>query len=99
MIYSLKDVRVSTPGSNSSKWVFKKLDHAVLFCSFDLEGDSLMTVKWYRGRREFYRYSPMESPAMQIFPIPGVHVVASIAFLKTYIYSLCSWSKYKKKGF
>ena len=69
---------MSTPGSSSSKWVFKKLDHAVLFCTFDLEGDSLMTVKWYRGRREFYRYSPMENPAMQIFPIPGVHVVASI---------------------
>lgn len=42
-----------------------------------MEGDSLYSVKWYKGRREFYRYSPKENPAMKTFPIAGVHVVVS----------------------
>lgn len=29
---------------------------AILNCLFDLEGDKLYTVKWYRGVAEFYRY-------------------------------------------
>lgn len=42
-----------------------------------MEGDSLYAVKWYKGRREFYRYTPKENPAMKIFPAPGVFVVVS----------------------
>lgn len=38
---------------------------------------SLYSVKWYKGRREFYRYSPRENPPMKTFPIAGVHVVVS----------------------
>jgi hypothetical protein len=43
-----------------------------------MEGDSLYSVKWYKGRREFYRYSPKETPPMKAFPMPGVHVVVSL---------------------
>lgn len=50
---------------------------ATLFCHFDLEGDSLYSVKWYKGRREFYRYTPKEDPAMKIFPILGLEVEVS----------------------
>jgi hypothetical protein len=50
---------------------------ATLFCHFDLEGDSLYSVKWYKGRREFYRFTPKEDPAMKIFPIFGLEVEVS----------------------
>lgn len=50
---------------------------ATLFCHFDLEGDSLYSVKWYKGRREFYRYTPKEDPALKIFPILGLEVEVS----------------------
>jgi hypothetical protein len=50
---------------------------ATLFCHFDLEGDPLYSVKWYKGRREFYRFTPKEDPAMKIFPIFGLEVEVS----------------------
>ncbi|VVD03388.1 unnamed protein product [Leptidea sinapis] len=38
-------------------------------CMYDLENEDLYQVKWYRGDREFYRYSPRdrdESDAMRL---------------------------------
>jgi len=34
-------------------------------------------VKWYKGRREFYRYTPKETPPMKVFHFPGVKVRVS----------------------
>lgn len=45
----------------------KRGDNALLICNYDIENDTLYTVKWYRGRREFYRYTPKENPAGKIF--------------------------------
>ncbi|XP_068085278.1 uncharacterized protein [Anabrus simplex] len=64
----LRDVRVVVPAA------ILRGHSAVLLCHFDLEGDSLYSVKWYKGRREFYRYTPKEDPAMKIFPIHGMRV-------------------------
>ncbi|KDR08348.1 hypothetical protein L798_01306, partial [Zootermopsis nevadensis] len=66
--FCLKDVRVSVPAA------ILREGTATLFCHFDLEGDSLYSVKWYKGRREFYRFTPKEDPAMKIFPIFGLDV-------------------------
>ncbi len=46
-------------------------------CLYDLEGEPLYMVKWYRGRQEFYRYVPKELPNTRVFPIPGVNVDVS----------------------
>lgn len=54
-------------------------DDAHLFCNYDLENDTLYSVKWYKGRREFYRYLPKENPAMKLFPLPGINVEVSIS--------------------
>jgi hypothetical protein len=64
-------VRVSVPAA------ILRGGTATFFCHFDLEGDSLYSVKWYKGRREFYRFTPKEDPAMKIFPIFGLEVEVS----------------------
>lgn len=60
-ITCLKDVSVTIPPA------VKRGDNALLICNYDIENDTLYTVKWYRGRREFYRYTPKENPAGKIF--------------------------------
>lgn len=48
--------------------------NAVLACLYDLEGQPLYTLKWYKGNREFYRYTPRDSPPIKVFPIDGLTV-------------------------
>ncbi|KAG4076035.1 hypothetical protein HA402_011509 [Bradysia odoriphaga] len=52
----------------------RKGQHATLKCIYDLDNAPLYSVKFYRGLREFYRYSPSEVPSSKIFPFPGIHV-------------------------
>ncbi|XP_069949262.1 uncharacterized protein [Cherax quadricarinatus] len=49
-------------------------EDAVLNCYYDLEGEPLYSVKWYKDDEEFYRYMPGSSPAQSIFSRPGVTV-------------------------
>ncbi|KAF4521236.1 hypothetical protein B566_EDAN005447 [Ephemera danica] len=65
---SLKDVRIVVPAD------VRQGDDAVLQCLFDLEGDSLYSVKWYKGQNEFYRFTPREEPSMKVFPLHGLKV-------------------------
>ena len=50
---------------------------ATLVCQFDLEGESLYSVKWYKDDAEFYRYVPNERPRLQVFHQKGIHVDVS----------------------
>uniref|UniRef100_A0A2S2QIC5 Ig-like domain-containing protein n=1 Tax=Sipha flava TaxID=143950 RepID=A0A2S2QIC5_9HEMI len=45
-----------------------------LECKYDLQGEKLYTVKWYKDGNEFYRFLPGESPEVQVFEVTGVHV-------------------------
>lgn len=54
---------------------------AQLECRYDLGGDALYSVKWYKDGNEFYRYVPRDMPPAQVFKLPGVHVVVSFTFL------------------
>ncbi|CAB3384183.1 Hypothetical predicted protein [Cloeon dipterum] len=65
---ALRDVHVVVPPD------VRHGDEAVLQCLFDLEGDSLYSVKWYKGEHEFYRFTPKETPSMKIFPLQGIKV-------------------------
>lgn len=49
-----------------------------LDCNFDLEGDTLYSITWYRGQAEFYRYIPGDTNPMHIYDLPGVSVNVSI---------------------
>lgn len=55
---------------------------ATLRCTYNLEGDPLYTVKWYKGRQEFFRYVPKEHPNTTVFPLPGVNVDVSVLFVE-----------------
>ena len=65
-VVGLKHVRVHVP------MAVKEGETALLLCFFDLEGDALYSVKWYKGGREIFRYIPRETPSIKIFPIPGL---------------------------
>jgi len=45
-----------------------------LICNYQMMGDSLYSIKWYRDDKEFFRYIPRESPPVTIFLIPGITV-------------------------
>ncbi|CAG2056748.1 unnamed protein product, partial [Timema podura] len=64
----LRDVAVTVP------LAVEPGDTVILRCTYDLEGDPLYTVKWYKGRQEFFRYVPKELPHTRVFPLPGVNV-------------------------
>ncbi|KAH1014005.1 hypothetical protein HUJ04_002912 [Dendroctonus ponderosae] len=49
-------------------------EDANLQCFYDLEGDKLYSVKWYRGSLEFFRYSPSEFPPIKQFKIRGLNI-------------------------
>lgn len=68
----LRIVHVTVPGAVESG------KNAILVCEHDVESDTLYSVKWYKGRREFFRYTPKEIPAVKIFPIAGIIVDVSI---------------------
>lgn len=54
-------------------------EDANFICNYNLDADqTLYSVKWYKGRREFYRFTPNEIPPMKTFPIPGISVFVSI---------------------
>ncbi|KAL1497145.1 hypothetical protein ABEB36_008151 [Hypothenemus hampei] len=46
---------------------------STLRCQYDLESDTLYSVKWYRGSYEFYRYDPTEVPNIKHFALPGIN--------------------------
>ncbi|EDS26182.1 conserved hypothetical protein [Culex quinquefasciatus] len=68
LIDALRDVQVTVPQA------VRRGDNAMLYCHYDMDGENLYSVKWYKGRREFYRYTPKENPAMKVFPVAGVIV-------------------------
>lgn len=55
----------------------KRLDTVTLQCNYNLSGEPIYTVKWYKGSKEFYRYIPKELPNVQVFALPGITVDVS----------------------
>ena len=57
--------------------VVQRGETVVLQCKYDLEKAPLYSLKWYRGRHEFYRFSPTEESSTKIFNISGIDVDVS----------------------
>lgn len=72
LAYALRDVRVTIPQAA------RIMDTVSLQCRYDLEGEPLYTVKWYKGSKEFFRFIPKELPNTQVFPLTGIDVDVSI---------------------
>lgn len=49
----------------------------LLKCAYDLEGDLLYSVKWYKDDIEFFRYVPSDRPPGQYFEVHGIRVDVS----------------------
>ncbi|XP_023323490.1 uncharacterized protein LOC111697621 [Eurytemora carolleeae] len=49
-------------------------ESADLTCSYYLDSNSLYSIKWYKGRHEFYRYMPGEDPPTRVFPVKGMKI-------------------------
>ena len=57
-------------------------DSADLVCSYYLDSHNLYSVKWYKGRHEFYRFMPHEEPPVKIFPVKGMKINVSFSITK-----------------
>lgn len=45
-----------------------------LECQFDMGGELLYAVKWYKDDHEFFRYQPHQQPHQLLFPVHGVRL-------------------------
>lgn len=64
----LRNLKISVPQAVVSG------GSCVLECKYDLEDDLLYSVKWFRGKTEFYRFVPGESPPTRTFASSGITV-------------------------
>lgn len=65
----LKDVHVVIPKA------VRRGEDATLKCEYDLEGERLYQLKWYKGQDEFFRYTPGEGEApFKVFGLKGINV-------------------------
>ncbi|XP_050101522.1 uncharacterized protein LOC126581713 [Anopheles aquasalis] len=72
---ALRNVRVTVPTA------IRRGDTAHLYCDYELEDkERLYSIKWYKGKREFYRYTPQETPSMKVFNnVNGVDVELALS--------------------
>ncbi|CAH0407603.1 unnamed protein product [Chilo suppressalis] len=69
---ALRDVQLIAPSA------VRLGDTVQLGCKWTLEGnETLYSVKWYRGRQEFFSFLPKEYPFTRIFAQPGIDVDVS----------------------
>lgn len=47
---------------------------ARLECHYDMDGEELYSVKWYKDGHEFYRYIQRNMPPALVFELPGITV-------------------------
>lgn len=74
VVGSLKNVTITVPAAVA------RGNTVTFICSYDLEEDDLYSVKWYKGRQEFFRYVPKEHPHTKEFPVQGINVDVSFTF-------------------
>ncbi|GAB6028006.1 hypothetical protein CHUAL_002233 [Chamberlinius hualienensis] len=67
-VYGLRLIGIEIP-------THTELDESTeIQCMFDMEGDELYSVKWYKDSAEFYRYLPKDNPPAQVYQVDGVQV-------------------------
>ncbi|XP_026666660.1 uncharacterized protein LOC108632931 isoform X2 [Ceratina calcarata] len=66
---SLQLLKLDVPSIADPRW-----DRLTLRCEYDLGGEDLYSVKWYKDGAEFFRYMPDSRPPGRDFPVDGVYV-------------------------
>ncbi|XP_028967522.1 uncharacterized protein LOC100900311, partial [Galendromus occidentalis] len=64
----LKLTALHVPGSVQSG------DAVRLLCEYDLDSETLYSVKWYKNNIEFFRYLPSDPMPGQVYELPGMFV-------------------------
>lgn len=82
-VMGISNVHITMPSAIQSG------KNATLLCQYELDDDDLYSVKWYKGRHEFFRYTPKEIPSMKLFHYNNLHVDVRIEM----IFELCSYQK------
>ena len=60
-------------------------ESATFKCHFDMEGEMLYSLKWWKDEHQFFQYIPRNNPMMVVFEVPGVHVdVSKLNFFLKY---------------
>lgn len=52
-----------------------------LECHYDLQGEALYSVKWFKNNQEFFRFLPEDDPPAQVFRQQGVYVDVRYFFI------------------
>lgn len=50
---------------------------AILVCDYELDGEVLYAVKWYKDDEEFYRFVPKSNPPQHSYKVDGIKVDVS----------------------
>ncbi|XP_076303078.1 uncharacterized protein LOC143221541 [Lasioglossum baleicum] len=66
---SIKLLRLDVPSIADPRW-----EKVILRCEYDLSGEDLYSVKWYKDGAEFFRFMPGSRPPGRDFPVDGVYV-------------------------
>ncbi|KAK4874770.1 hypothetical protein RN001_014130 [Aquatica leii] len=72
-VFALRDVKLTIPAA------VERGKQAKLRCNYDMEGDPLYAVKWYKSDREFFRYTPLDIPPFKQFSTPYINVVENLS--------------------
>lgn len=80
MTVGLKLLRVQVPT------VALRGEGVLLQCLYDLEGDSLYSVKWYKDNEEFFRYVPKANPVLHSYRLEGIKVDVSRSFITNLLF-------------
>lgn len=71
----LRLMKVSIPGYKL------RGEMAILECDYELDGEILYAVKWYKDNEEFYRFVPKSNPPQHSYKVDGIKVdVSNISF-------------------
>lgn len=71
-VFGLRIINATIPS------IIERDKDVLLTCEHDTEGDTLYSLKWYKGMREFFRYTPKEIPSTKIFSTKGINIDVGI---------------------
>ncbi|PBC34799.1 hypothetical protein APICC_10081 [Apis cerana cerana] len=66
---SIHLLRIDVPSIADPRW-----EKVALRCEYDLDGEELYSVKWYKDGLEFFRFMPGSRPPGRDFQLEGVYV-------------------------